>query len=82
MYACKMINTSQACIKEIVNGFEISIAFDDSCIESSVLFRGDIRIYQGNVDITENFSTQTTIIASIENLIEIYRWCKNQENAE
>lgn len=78
MYGCKPFNNTQICVKEVVNGFEISIAFDDSCGAFHNLTRGDIRVYcvSDDSDITESIS-QHTITASIENLIMVNEWCKS-----
>jgi methyl coenzyme M reductase beta subunit len=82
MYACKMVNpTHNACIKEIVNDIEVSIALDDSCGCLVHMSRGDIRVYKGLVDLTDVlshdcFDNAYVITATIENLITVYNWCK------
>lgn len=83
MYACKMYHNPlrQSCIKEVINGYEISIAFDDSCNESSkIMNRSDIRIFKGNEDLTDYICNQvigndSVIIGSLENLLTIYKYC-------
>jgi len=85
MYACKMVYPSNACIKEMVNGYEISIAFDDSCNpQNTIMPRSDIRVYKisNNEDITDLicsdlFGIVTTIEGTIENLIKVYDWVNN-----
>jgi len=77
MYAIhptKMVG-NQVCIKEVVNGYEVSIAFDDSCGSQSNCTRGDIRVFYGDNDVTNKIS-DGVIIASIENIIMVNNWCK------
>ena len=79
MYGCKPFNNRQICVKEVVNGYEISIAFDDSCNEfSPILTRGDIRVYRilDDMDITSQIS-DFTILACIDNIIMVNAWCKS-----
>lgn len=77
MYAIhpnKMVG-NQVCIKEIVNGYEISIAFDDSCGALVDCARGDIRVFYGESDITSEIS-ENVIRATIENIVMVNNWCK------
>jgi hypothetical protein len=77
MFGCKPFNNRSICVKEFVNGYEISIAFDDSCNEKAEnLGRGDIRVYCNNEEVTEKITGYNVIIASIENLIMVNKWCK------
>lgn len=81
MFATRPFNFSQVHVEEKVNGYDVSVAFDDSCRNSGDLTRGDIRVYHENSDITDNvcrdiFGEVYTIIASIENLIKVYEWAK------
>lgn len=78
MYGCKPFNTQAVCVKEEVNGYEISMAFDDITGKQDKLERGDIRVYSvsGDIDITE-FISSSTIQANIENLMMVYEWCKS-----
>jgi hypothetical protein len=63
------------CAKEVVGKYEISIAFDD-WNESD-----DIRIFCKGEDITETVITALKfdyeISATIDNLMQVYIWCKN-----
>ena len=78
MYGCRPFNFSQICVKEVVNGYEISIAFDDSCRNMGNLVRGDIRVYCGKKDVTEMIHFGT-IVANIENIIMVNTWCKENQ---
>ncbi len=82
LYACKMYHAPlrQVCIKQNVNGYEISTAFDDSCNDKAkYMTRGDIRIYRisDDKDVSELYTMgqYSTIVACIENLTAVYNWC-------
>lgn len=74
----------QVILKENVNGFEISISFDDSSGRLPHLSRSDIRIFKSEEDVTdlcakEVFGSDHIIITGdIENLIKVYEWCTHQ----
>ena len=75
MYAVKRVPFGTACVRITVGEYEISIAFDDSCGALQELSRGDIRVYLGEADVTEEISTGV-IYATIEDLVMVYMWCK------
>ncbi len=80
MYAIKaMTNRGQACIKEIINGFEISVAFDDSCGVMQECYRADIRVFNtvNNKDITnEVFNTTSDVIqGTFNNFSHAVQYC-------
>lgn len=78
MYAIhpkKMVG-NQVCIKEEVNGYEVSISFNDSLGTQENCTRGDIRVFYGDEDITSQISSEV-ITADIANIIMVYRWCKS-----
>lgn len=60
MYAIhpqKMVG-NQVCIKEEVNGYEVSISFNDSNGTQENCTRGDIRVFYGDEDITSQISSE------------------------
>lgn len=82
-----LLNSANICEK--VNHFTISIACDDSCGGMTELRRTDIRVFEdvGQLkdlrDVTDDcaedcFDGDGVIVGSIENLIKVYEWCKNQ----
>jgi hypothetical protein len=68
---------NQVCVKEVVNGYEISAAFDDSCGCMPDCSRGDIRIYNAiDEDITDQVMPGiSVIVADIRNFTKVYNWC-------
>lgn len=52
-------------------GYEISIAFDDSCGRLNTLSRTDIRVFKNDVDVTDRFEKKGKIIYG--NLKEVMR---------
>ena len=78
MYGCKPFNTQVICVKENVNGYEISMSFDDITGKHEKLERGDIRVYRlsDDTDVTNLIDTDT-IRATLENLMMVYEWCKS-----
>lgn len=81
MFACKPFNNRQVCVKEVVNGFEISVAFDDSSNPlAENLTRGDIRVYRfSNDEEVTNliYSESHSLQATLKNLTMVYEWCKS-----
>jgi hypothetical protein len=65
-------------MREEVNGYVVSVAFDDSCGAMQNLGRSDIRVYDANDrDVTERvFGSDAVVIGTIDNLIIAYNWCK------
>ncbi|MFC5353540.1 hypothetical protein [Azospirillum himalayense] len=47
---------SSVCMKLELNGYEISIAADDSCGALNTLRRIDVRVFREDEDVTDRFS--------------------------
>lgn len=83
MYTVKNMFMGQACVKEIVNGYVVSIAFDDSCGSAVEMTRTDIRIFDkfdSDVinDVVKDINCEGgVIVGNIKNLIDVYSWCKS-----
>lgn len=71
LYAPRPFNNSVVCVRERVNGYEISISLDDSCGALCDLSRGDLRVYRlsDDRDVTREFFPNTSVVlASIDNM--------------
>ncbi len=73
------IQLNSACLKIPVWDIEISVAFDNSCGASPHLTRMDVRIYKGEVDITEEIlgDERNGYITSFDQLVNIVNEVKN-----
>ena len=87
MYISKLQKLTSACVKvDEFNGYEISIAFDDSHV-GGVLFRGGIRVYDSSLhykDITDTVfdAKGNDIPATIDNLLIAVNYCKEHPKGE
>lgn len=75
---------SQACLKLIVNGYEISVACDDSCGELQDLSRVSMAIYHGAQNITHQMMPSTPEVygADVDDLFKAIDWARRQPPAE
>jgi len=67
---------NNVCVKEIVHGYEISIAFDDSCGALKDCQRGEIRVFDNitRKDITAEIFDGEVIVATIDNLTFVKKY--------
>ena len=84
MWAVKGMSTGSACMKIPYKGFEISVAFDDSCGTAEHYVRTYIRIYSEATDVTAKLMGVAEMVhISAEDLKQAFaavdRFCRYQQ---
>lgn len=61
----------QCCLKLDIGGYELSVAFDDSCGALPYMGKADIRIFKGRTDVTHHFEPNEGARRSEQDLYRI-----------